>query len=116
MPLDLIALVGQPVPPNAAARDIILSALLDGKERHVDQDQERLLAAVPSLIADGLVLADGEKLRLAPGAADAASAARDRMRGARRERAEWGMRMREALRERRLGAGSGGPEDGGPAL
>lgn len=116
MTQDLVTLVGRPIPQNASARDIILSALLDGKPRLVAEDQDRLLAAVPSLMDDGLVITEGEVIRLAPGAADAASAARDRMREAREARAEWGMLMRAALREKRLAAGSGDAESGGPDL
>lgn len=101
MTVDLVAMVGRPVPPNATARDVILSALLGGVPRTIRDGDSRLLAALPSLIEDGIVLADGEMLSLAPGAADAALAARDRMREAREARAEWGALLQSALRERR---------------
>ena len=101
MALDLKNLVDRPVPPNAAARDVILAALADGKPRPVAEGETRLIAAVPGLLADGIVVPDPQGLRLAPGARDAASAAAGRVRASREARADWGREFQAALRARR---------------
>lgn len=101
MALDLKTLVDRPVPPNAAARDVILAALADGKPRPVGAGETRLLEAVPGLLADGIVLSDPHGLRLAPGAQDAASASAARVRASREARAVWGREFQAALRARR---------------
>lgn len=104
MTLDLKRLVDRPVPPNAAARDVILAALADGGPRSVAEGETRLIAAVPALLEDGIVLRDPDGLRLAPGARDAASAAAGRVRASREARAAWGTEFQAALRARRAQA------------
>lgn len=109
---NLAEIVGRPVPPDATGRDIILAALLGGKAREIGEGQDRLLAAVPGLLDDGLIMQDGEKYRLTPGAADAASAARLRMMAARREREIWGIEFQEKLREMRQSSSTEDPAAG----
>ena len=98
---DIRDMVGRPVPENAPARDVILWALADGTSHPVGEDQDRLARAMPGLIEDGMVVRDGAMYSLAPGAGDAASAARMRVIASRQERARWGRELQAALRARR---------------
>lgn len=98
MGLDLIGLVGRPIPPLPDARDVILAALADGGTRPVSEQEPRLLAAVSGLIQDGIITEDENGLTLAPGARDRASLAQDRISAWRQERWDWGTKLQSALR------------------
>lgn len=98
--VDLVKLVGRPVPENAAARDIILAGLLNGKARGVSKEEKRLQEAIPQLLQDGLIIKESDdEYKLAAGAMDAASAAKKRMLTARDNRRIWGEELQAKLRE-----------------
>lgn len=99
--MNLIDLVGRPVPEVHDAKDVILSALISGEVRPVNAEEERLLRALPELISSGLILIRDAGYVLAPGAKDAAYLAKKRLDAARDARAAWGRELHAVLKARR---------------
>lgn len=99
--MDLIKLVGRPIPALPSARDVILHGLLAAPVRVVSTEDSRLLAVLPDLIHEGIIVEGPNGISLAPGARDAASSAATRITAFREARARWGEDLQAALRRRR---------------
>lgn len=102
--MDLVELVGRPVPPSPPARDVILAGLSSGEPRYVDVDCYRLTRAIPDLLRDGVIIKVAEGFQIAKDAMPQAHESVARMVKWRGERRDWGIEFQRALRARRVKA------------